>query len=70
MVTVEDLGELFEKTNHIDHDWTENDCVRVFHKRTGNSVRSTSVGDLALNMTTMSLFICKSSGWGAAHWTG
>lgn len=36
------LGEAFELTNHIDHDWTENERVRAVP----GGQRSSSVGDL------------------------
>ena len=38
-----DLNKVFELTNHIDHDWTENSEVNLISNRTP---RSTSVGDV------------------------
>lgn len=64
------LGDVFEMTNHIDHDWTKNERVHVFGNGTSNSIRSTSVGDAVLNLETQELLICKGIGWGAAIWTG
>lgn len=39
-----DLEQVFDLTNHIDHDWTTNDKVDEFNPMTGK--RSTSVGDI------------------------
>jgi len=39
-----DLGTVFEKTNHIDHEWWDNDGV----ERIGPPTRSTSVGDVVV----------------------
>ena len=67
---VNSLGEVFELTNHIDHDWTKNDRVTLFNKNaTVNSIRSTVVGDMALNLETLELMICGPIGWEKAHWT-
>jgi hypothetical protein len=42
-----DLDRAFERTNHIDHSWTENPGVRVINKN--GAVRSTSVGDVMID---------------------
>jgi hypothetical protein len=69
IVDAKNLGEAFELTNHTDHDWTRNDRVMLFNKKlTVNGVRSTSVGDLALNLDTMELRICGPVGWEKALW--
>lgn len=68
IVEAADLSELFTKTNHIDHDWTTNEGVNLFPDIT--QVRSTSVGDLVLNMDTMELLICAPIGWEKAEWVG
>lgn len=47
----------FEKTNHIDHDWTENPEVEALAEK----VRSTSVGD-AVFIDDM-MFHCMPVGW-------
>jgi len=44
-VLAENLDEVFELTNHIDHDWTKNENVFV-NPHLINQPRSTSVGDL------------------------
>lgn len=65
-VTAKNLGDVFKLTNHIDHDWTENDQVRLCPDVT--RARSTSVGDLVLNLDTMDLRICAPIGWEKAGW--
>ena len=67
IVEAADLGELFYKTNHVDHDWTTNDGVEILDREL--SIRSTSVGDVVLNLETMELLICAPIGWEKAEWT-
>jgi hypothetical protein len=57
-VDSENLEEIFELTNHIEHSWTQNKKVTVI---ANNSVRSTSVGDLVL--INGKYFVCKDTGW-------
>jgi len=66
IVTADSLDEVFEKTNHIYEDWTKNDGVSMIVK----GARSTSVGDLVLNMDTLDLVICAPIGWKPAVWVG
>ena len=48
-----DLDDVFEKTNHIDHDWTENSEI-VWH---ADRVRSTSVGDVIIGEKQKRYFV-------------
>ena len=57
-VDSENLEEIFELTNHIDHSWTQNKKVTVVAK---NPVRSTSVGDLVF--VNGKYFVCEATGW-------
>ena len=68
IVQAADLIELFYKTNHVDHNWTENEGVELLPEARELSVRSTSVGDLVLNLETMELLICAPIGWEKADW--
>jgi hypothetical protein len=45
VVSTIDLDRAFELTNHIDHDWTENDGVAA----EPGGMRSTSVGDILVS---------------------
>jgi len=58
-VDCEGLDHAFEKTNHIDHDWTTNPEV-VELKKSRN--RSTSVGDILQSENGM-LHYCAPVGW-------
>ena len=53
------IDEVFPLTNHIDHDWTENEGVRVLTDRP----RSTSVGDIAVDLSTGQAYSCAQIGW-------
>ena len=57
-VEADDIEEVFEKTNHIDYDWTENNGVVPI----GSKHRSTSVGDVIQDSKGRTL-LCASSGW-------
>ena len=57
-VDSDNLEEIFQLTNHIDHSWTQNKKVTVITK---NKVRSTSVGDLVF--VNGKNFVCESVGW-------
>jgi hypothetical protein len=48
-VEADDLGEVFEKTNHIEVPWPENPGATMIVS--ANSVRSTSVGDIVVDET-------------------
>ena len=54
------LDNVFEKTNHIDHDWTEN--PEIMHLLEPKA-RSTSVGDVITNMAMTKGFRCAPVGW-------
>ena len=55
----EDLGEIFELTNHIDQEWWLNPGVI---KTIDVPVRSTSVGDIVV-LSNGAAFVCRSMGW-------
>ena len=57
-VDSDNLEEIFQLTNHIDHSWTQNKKVTVITK---NKVRSTSVGDLVF--INGKYFVCEATGW-------
>lgn len=59
VLTIDDIDEVFELTNHIDANWTENDGVEA----PSSEVRSTSVGDIVIDYDTGAAFICASFGW-------
>lgn len=63
LVDVRSLDFVFETTNHITHNWTENPQV-VW---AAQNVRSTSVGDLVMNIETGEIFRCASFGWDAIY---
>ena len=53
------LREVFEKTNHIDRNWTENEGIDAID----NQRRSTSVGDVVRDLRTNQYFLCEMVGW-------
>jgi len=57
-VEADNIEHVFEKTNHIDRDWTENEGVIPTKTR----VRSTSCGDVVVDGSGNRL-ICASMGW-------
>jgi len=59
-VETADLAQIFSITNHIDKDWREN--AGVIAARSGQ-VRSTSVGDLAVDVKTSQVWLCAPTGW-------
>ena len=59
IVDTPSLEGVFESTNHIHDNWELNDNVTTF--KNGN--RSTSVGDMVLNLDTLGRFFCNSFGW-------
>lgn len=59
-VEADSVASLFPMTNHIDHDWRENDGVIAARK---DDVRSTCVGDLAVRAEDGHVFLCASFGW-------
>lgn len=67
-VSAGSLGEAFELTNHVDHCWTKNDGITLFNRELADKVRSTGVGDLVLNLETLTLMICGPVGWERAEW--
>jgi hypothetical protein len=56
VVECENLGEVFEKTNHIDHPWHENEGVTCVKRS-----RSTSVGDVV--EFDGKRYLCAACGW-------
>jgi hypothetical protein len=58
-VEASNLEEVFELTNHIDHDWTTNRSVKVI----GDKHRSTSVGDIV--EVNGHFWLCENCGWTA-----
>ena len=56
VVECESLGEVFEKTNHIDHPWHENEGVTCVKRS-----RSTSVGDVV--EFDGKRYLCAACGW-------
>lgn len=58
-VDVPSLSQVFETTNHITHNWTTNPEVIWADKH----ARSTSAGDLVMNIETGDIFRCSSFGW-------
>jgi hypothetical protein len=61
VVESDGLGDVFRITNHIDHDWQENDeVVSLFGN--GNN-RSTSVGDIVVDLENSKRYLCASCGW-------
>ncbi len=59
IVEAADLGDLFQRSNHIETDWTGNPGVRLVVGRQ----RSTSVGDIALSAATREAWSCATFGW-------
>ena len=57
-VEADNLEKVFEKTNHIDQDWTENEGVIPM----GSRHRSTSVGDIVVDGEGNRV-ICAGCGW-------
>jgi len=53
MVESESLGDTFRITNHIESNWLDNPEVRIAYKR--ERVRSTSVGDVVVEITDITL---------------
>lgn len=53
------IDQIFPLTNHIDWDWTENEGVLQHADR----CRSTSIGDIVLDVETGSLHACVNVGW-------
>ena len=65
-VECETIDEAFEITNHIWHDWTNNQEVIWCSKQTIGSekaLRSTSVGDVIQDMETCEHYRCMMAGW-------
>lgn len=58
-LATEDLGEIFQLTNHIDQDWSLNEGVR---KIVDGPVRSTSVGDVVA-LSSGAVLLCRTLGW-------
>ena len=63
VVDCNELGNVFELTNHIDHAWTENPECKVLSEK----CRSTSVGDLVYDRKNK-LYMCDSIGWEEVEW--
>ena len=59
VVDANDPEDVFRITNHIDSDWTTNPEVDIAMGR----CRSTSVGDIIVNLNTVESFLCASIGW-------
>jgi hypothetical protein len=59
VVDCKDEEDVFEKTNHITHDWTQNPEVI---RRAKKSLRSTSVGDVLVDEDGNRLY-CDHVGW-------
>lgn len=59
-VRCSEIHDVFPITNHIDHDWTTNsEVIRV-----AGGQRSTSVGDIAVDLDAGKAWACQSAGWG------
>jgi hypothetical protein len=61
LVDVPELHQVFQATNHIDSNWTEN--AEVVALPNGKGQRSTSVGDIVVDLSTNTSYICASFGW-------
>lgn len=55
------LNKVFELTNHIDHDWTENPGVTAIDPQARH--RSTSVGDLICDITNSKAWVVAAVGF-------
>ena len=60
-VEVDSVNDVFPKTNHITHSWTENDGITMVAYP--DQTRSTSTGDIVINMDTGKCEICAMIGW-------
>jgi hypothetical protein len=67
VATVEaiDADHVFNLTNHIDHDWTTNPEVL---SRNASSCRSTSVGDVIIDIDHDRAWRCMPYGWATVGW--
>lgn len=55
-----EIHEIYPITNHIEHDWTTNpEVIQVSGRQ-----RSTSVGDIAVDLEAGKAWVCQSIGWG------
>ena len=68
IVIADNLAGVYDLTRHTNEDWTLNEGVNLFSKPGEKSIRSTGVGDLALNLETMTLWVCDAIGWSRAQW--
>ena len=59
IVEAEDPEDLFRKTNSIVCSWTENEGVI----ESGEGLRSTSVGDIIVDLAREEALVCASIGW-------
>jgi len=64
VVLAPDIDKVFELTNHIDHDWRENENVLPSH----DARRSTSTGDIVVEFNEddpekNTIHLCASFGW-------
>ena len=62
VVTADRLDDVFGLTNHIDWNWTTHRAVEKL--ATARNPRSTSVGDLVVDLSTLQLHVCAMFGWG------
>ena len=61
VVEADDIDRAFRDTNHIESDWQDNESVVCLFGKANN--RSTSVGDIVVDMDTQERYICASFGW-------
>lgn len=59
VISASSIDEIFRLSNHIDDDWTQGASVL----RAADARRSTSVGDIAMDVSTGDLYACASIGW-------
>lgn len=68
-IECEDIEDIFVLSNHGDHvdgrsrgDWTTSKCVTPVEGHTGRNTRSTSVGDIAIDIDGQ-VWYCDRVGW-------
>ena len=61
VVEADDIDGAFQDTNHIVSDWQDSESVICLFGKANN--RSTSVGDIVVDMDTQERYLCASFGW-------
>jgi len=61
LVESDNLGDVFRITNHIDSNWQTND--EVIETYGDVTHRSTSVGDIVIDLENSKRYLCASMGW-------